>query len=429
MKLNFAFGLIVAIGSTVQAQNIMVHGKVSNASGQPVANALVELSKQGIKDTTGPDGAYSLTKPGVAIGSVQAAFTEGIRLDQGVLEFTLSQTAQVTVEVFDVKGYLQKKDLLPEAQPGVYQFNIAAPRHYNGILIIRASIGRFVRTFRYLPMRNDVSAGSFTLASAGSASVRLEKTAAAIDTLNISAVGYMPLKIGLSAYDTTLNVTLVTDATTVYRPCPTNGDPCKLLPFGDSITIGDKSSDRGGYRPHLYKLFLAANQKATFTGSRSDGPTQVNGQPFPRMHDGHPGWVIGEGSKGISSLVPSPAFDGKPHIVLLHIGTNDLFGGGGDAMVTRLNTLVDKIVLAAPNALIVLAQVTPLVTRVEQQAAYNAKIPGVIQSHAAKGRHIIGVDMSKMPTNLLADGTHPNDKGYAYMADIWYAAIKDMLPK
>ncbi|MEO6095341.1 MAG: GDSL-type esterase/lipase family protein [Fibrobacteria bacterium] len=429
MKLNFAFGLIVAIGSSVQAQTVNVHGKVSNASGQPVANALVELANQKFKDTTGSDGSYSLTKPGVAIGPAQGAFTEGIRLDQGVLEFTLSQAAQVKVEVFDVKGELQNKDLLPKAQPGVYHLNITAPHNSNGLLIIRASIGRFVQTFRYFPMRKDVSEGTFTLARSGSTGGRLAKTAAAIDTLKISAVGFAPQKIALSVLDTTLNVSLVADATTVYKPCPTNGNPCKILPFGDSITMGDESTDRGGYRSRLYKLILAANQKVTFVGSRSDGPTQVSGQPFPRTHDGHPGWVIGEGSKGISSLLPSPALNAKPEIILLMIGTNDLFGGGTDAMATRLQTLVDKIVLNAPNSLIVLAQITPLPSRAAPLAAYNAKIPGIVQSNAAKGRHIIGVDMSKMPTNLLSDGTHPNDAGYAYVADIWYAAIKDLLPK
>jgi lysophospholipase L1-like esterase len=39
--------------------------------------------------------------------------------------------------------------------------------------------------------------------------------------------------------------------------------------------------------------------------------------------------------------------------------------------------------------------------------------------------------MSKLPvpSDLDSDGTHPNDQGYAYMAGIWYAAIKDLLPK
>lgn len=429
MKLNFAFGFILALGSTIQAQTVHVHGKVSDASGQAVANALVELAKQGIKDTTGPDGSYSLAGPGVPIGPAAAARRDGIRLDQGVLEFTLGEASEVKVELFDLKGGLRHEDILTQAQPGVYRLGIASPPHSDGLLIVRASIGRFTRTFRYLPMRKGLAGGSFTLAGAGAPAGSLAKTAAAIDTLKISSVGFAPQKIALSSLDTTLNVTLAADATTVFKPCPTNGNACKILPFGDSITMGDESTDRGGYRTRLYKLILAANQKATFVGSRSDGPTQVSGQPFPRTHDGHPGWVIEGGSRGISSLIPSPALDAKPEIVLLMIGTNDFFGGAVDAMATRLEALVDKVALNAPNALIVLAQLTPLPSHAAQLAAYNAKIPGIVQRHAAKGQHIIGVDMSKMPTNLLSDGTHPKDAGYEYMAGIWYAAIKDLLPK
>lgn len=222
--------------------------------------------------------------------------------------------------------------------------------------------------------------------------------------------------------------------TGAYNPCPTDGSPCKVLPFGDSITRGAKSSDDAGYRSALFKLIVAAKQKVTFTGSLSNGPTQVSGQSFPRMHEGRPGWTIDPGYNmisssygGISSLVPSPALNGNPNIILLMIGTNDLFARDTANMATRLEVLLDKIATSAPNALIVLAQLTPLGRNDPNLTAYNAKIPGIIQSHAAKGQHIIGVDMSKLPTSNLSDGTHPNDQGYAYMATIWYAAIKDLL--
>lgn len=237
--------------------------------------------------------------------------------------------------------------------------------------------------------------------------------------------------------------------TVVYAPCPTNGTPCKILPFGDSITEGVKSSDGAGYRSQLFKLIVAAKQKVTFTGSLTNGPTQVSGQTFPRMHEGHAGWTIDPGYSefsgygGISSLVPSPALNGGPHIVLLHIGANDLFPTkDGAGMATRLDALVEKIAQNAPNALIVLAHITPVGstnnghTQADVAAAnaaqmtYNSKIPTIIQSHAARGQHVIGADMSKMPlTDLTTASVHPNDQGYAYMASIWYAAIKDLLPK
>lgn len=221
-----------------------------------------------------------------------------------------------------------------------------------------------------------------------------------------------------------------------YNPCPTNGDPCKILPLGDSITHGFASTDDGGYRSQLFKLIVAVNQKVTFTGSLANGPTQVSGQNFPRMHEGHDGWTIDPGfssfgAGGISSLVPNPALDGKPHIVLLHIGTNDTGAMDTANMSTRLEALLDKIAQASPSSLIVLAQITPLGYTSTALTAYNAKIPGIVQSHAAKGQHIVGVDMSKMPVpaDIASDNIHPNDQGYAYMANIWYAAIKNLLPQ
>lgn len=234
-----------------------------------------------------------------------------------------------------------------------------------------------------------------------------------------------------------------------YKPCPTTGEACKILPFGDSITEGVKSSDNAGYRSQLFKLIVAAKQKVSFTGSLSGGPTQVSGQTFPRMHEGHAGWTIDPGLSefsgygGISSLVPSPALNGGPHIVLLHIGANELFPTkDGAGMALRLDALVDKIAANVPSALIVLAQITPVGstnnghTQAQVDAAnaaqmlYNSKIPALIEAHVAKGQHIIGVDMSKMPlSGLTTSSVHPNDQGYAYMAGIWYAAINGLLPK
>ena len=214
--------------------------------------------------------------------------------------------------------------------------------------------------------------------------------------------------------------------TSPFAPCPTSGSPCKILPLGDSITRGVKSSDDGGYRSQLFKLIASAKQKVTFTGSLTNGPTQVSGQPFPRMHEGHSGWTISQ----LSPLIPSPALEGKPNIILLHIGTNDIGSRDPVGMATRLEALLDKIAQNSPDALIVVAQITTAFTDNDIRNAYNAKIPGIVQSHAAKGQHIIGVDMNKIPmADLSSDGVHPNDQGYAYMAGIWYAAIKDLLPQ
>ncbi|MEO6095508.1 MAG: alpha/beta hydrolase-fold protein [Fibrobacteria bacterium] len=213
MKTIFAFGLVVAVGSTVIAQTVNVRGKVSNAAGMPVANAVLELAQQGAKDTTGSDGMYSITKTGSPIRLDAAMPTEYIRLDKGVLELTVSKPSLVKVEVFDVNGNIQKKESLPKAQPGVYHLKIAAPLHSNGMLIVQASIGPLVRTFRYFPSQKDIAEGNFSVASPRSAGGTLAKIAAAVDTLEVSGEGYAMKKIVLDSYDTTLNITLDTVST------------------------------------------------------------------------------------------------------------------------------------------------------------------------------------------------------------------------
>lgn len=227
-----------------------------------------------------------------------------------------------------------------------------------------------------------------------------------------------------------------------FNPCA-GSNPCKILPLGDSITHGYASSDDAGYRSQLYKLILAASQKVTFTGSLTNGPTQVSNQTFPRNHEGHDGWGISEvtpysgNNAGIATLIPSPAFStssgGIPNIILLHIGTNDSGSFPATQMESDLKGLLDKITAAAPNALVVVAQIIPLGYGTNDVIkAYNQAIPGIVQSQVAAGKHMIVVDMfTGFTTSTLIgpDSVHPNDSGYQFMANRWYAAIQALLPK
>lgn len=218
-----------------------------------------------------------------------------------------------------------------------------------------------------------------------------------------------------------------------YNPC---GNPCKILPFGDSITHGLQSSDSGGYRSQLFKLVVAAGKKVTFLGSQSDGPANVSGVMFPKNHEGHDGYTVDSGfskygTPGISSLIPSPAFSTVPDIVLLMIGTNDITSTSSPGSTsTRLDGLLGKIVGVAPNALIVVAKITPVSYSSTDLTNYNAKIPDIVAARVAQGQHLALVDMSTMPkSGLASDGVHPNDQGYTFMANAWFTAIQNLLPQ
>jgi hypothetical protein len=207
-----------------------------------------------------------------------------------------------------------------------------------------------------------------------------------------------------------------------FEPCPATG-ACRILPLGDSITDG--LTVQGGYRIELFHLALQASKTITYVGGSMNGPTMVDGMPFPRSHEGHSGWTIAQ----IDGIVPTPALGAmvNPHIILLHIGTNDM-GGGGAGAPDRLGTLIDQILTAAPNSLLVVSNIIPLPNAVNAVMTYNAAVPGVVNTRKNAGKHILFVDQfTGFPNSELQDGVHPNTTGYARMARAWFGGISTYL--
>jgi len=208
---------------------------------------------------------------------------------------------------------------------------------------------------------------------------------------------------------------------TGFDPCPAKGEPCKILPLGDSITDGIGFS--GGYRVELFRKALTDMKTITFVGGSMNGPAKVDNVTFPKSHEGHSGWTISQ----IDGIVPAPALDPTPDIVLLHIGTNDMRGGVNGA-ADRLGALIDQIITDLPDALLVVSNIIPYPSQSSQVTTYNMAVPGVVQMRITAGKHVLYVDQFKdFPNNQLGDGVHPNEAGYARMAGVWYTAIKDYL--
>jgi lysophospholipase L1-like esterase len=216
-----------------------------------------------------------------------------------------------------------------------------------------------------------------------------------------------------------------TDRPVEIEPCPTNGGPCRILPLGDSITDGYNVP--GGYRMKLFSLANADDHLVTFVGAETNGPDEVDGAQFPKNHEGHPGWKVAQ----LLDRIPAPAFDVTPHIVLLMAGTNDVISGDNltEASV-QLGNVIDQVVMAAPQALVVVARITPLAGDNNARVmAYNDLLPGVVQAKADAGKPVILVDQfTGFPMEEIADRVHPNQAGYDRMGGVWYAAIENLLP-
>lgn len=229
------------------------------------------------------------------------------------------------------------------------------------------------------------------------------------------------------------------DVTTPYQPCPSPPEPCKIMPSGDSITVGAQSTDTGGYRVPLFQITLDRKQNITFVGPSGAGPATVDGVAFPDAHDGHSGYIIDtiDTRKGLLPLMEQNLTKFTPHIVLLMIGTNDVNSQLELATApARLAALMDIVTSTSPATLLAVAQLIPTRTdslNVDVQA-FNAAIPTLVAERARAGKHVLLVDMyhpftadPNYRTALLFDGLHPNDAGYALMARTWYGSIGGFL--
>jgi lysophospholipase L1-like esterase len=227
-------------------------------------------------------------------------------------------------------------------------------------------------------------------------------------------------------------------------PCPSD-EPCRILPFGDSITAGWNSKLGGGYREGLFRLLRAAHESATFVGTQLSGPDELDGVAFPRDNEGHAGWSIAnapdKNRSGVTEIVATTFPQSKPHVVLLHIGTNDIISTiDFPHMNDRLETLVDHIEQSAPKALVVVAQIIPVGGQApfddagnQQVKRYNAGIRAMVERRRARGEPILTVDAwtafasRKDYPSLAGDGWHPSDAGYDVMAKVWHDAIAPYL--
>lgn len=215
-----------------------------------------------------------------------------------------------------------------------------------------------------------------------------------------------------------------------YLPCPTDGNACEILPYGDSITQGFPFAAQGGYRAPLLRLALADKKKITFIGRLFDGLDQVDNVAFPKNHEGHFAMPIEwlTDNNNVPNDVIQPA-----HIILLHAGTNNRSDQAADA-AKKLELLIDKIIAAAPNALLLVSTIIPCGDNGQEDAfvrAFDQLIPAIVQKRAEAGKHIQLVDQytSFVPATMFTppEKYHPNLVGYAHMADVWYASMKSVL--
>jgi lysophospholipase L1-like esterase len=199
--------------------------------------------------------------------------------------------------------------------------------------------------------------------------------------------------------------------------------PVRIMPLGDSITAGP-----GCWRALLWDhLQRTGFNNIDFVGTQPGGGCSV---PFDGDSEGHGGFA----ATGIADQNQLPAWLAAttPDIVLMHLGTNDMWGGtiSTSTILAAYSKLVDQMRASNPAMKILVAQLIPMepsgcVPCPTGVVALNNAIPGWAAGKTTAQSPITVVDQwtGFSAASDTGDGVHPNDAGFQKMADRWYPAL------
>ena len=197
----------------------------------------------------------------------------------------------------------------------------------------------------------------------------------------------------------------------------------RIMPLGDSITQGD--SDHNTYRRPLWKSLRAEGYNVDFVGSlRVNHRGPPPNDDFDHDHEGHWGWRVDE----ILGDIHRWAEEYQPDVVLVHLGSNDVFQRQSlDSTLDELGELIDAVREAQPQATLLLAQILPTDssaanTRIRN---LNARIPELAAAKSTATSRVLVVDhfTGFDPASQTYDGVHPNADGDIHLSDRWLESL------
>lgn len=220
---------------------------------------------------------------------------------------------------------------------------------------------------------------------------------------------------GTWVLQSTLSIATVANASVALF----QGGTPKIMLMGDSVTFGGSAgvSTDTGFRTDLYRLLRAKRQNFQFIGTMQDGRSGffVLGDWH---HEGHTGFRIEQ-----LDVTTYFASAGKPDVLMLMIGTNNISNGqSGATCLGFLGTLLDTIKAQAPLAKVFVSSIPPWVSpaasfaaKEVEREAYNA---GIAALCTARGSNFMFHDACGALTgaHIQNDGIHPNRAGYGMIA-------------
>ncbi|MBI2963070.1 MAG: cellulose-binding protein [Deltaproteobacteria bacterium] len=200
--------------------------------------------------------------------------------------------------------------------------------------------------------------------------------------------------------------------------------PLRIMPLGDSITEGAAGS--ASYRYWLAKDLAKAGVDFDFVGSahgvRGGAPRFGD---FDADHEGHWGWTTGQ----VLSRIGDWAAAGRPDVVLVHLGTNDVVGAPA-AIPANLASIIDRLRAVNPHVVVLVARLIPISgVAGATLRAVNESIERMARGKSAPGSPVVVVpqDEGFDAATDTDDGIHPDESGERKMAARWFAALAPFL--
>lgn len=204
--------------------------------------------------------------------------------------------------------------------------------------------------------------------------------------------------------------------------------PVRIMPLGDSITGGP-----GCWRAVLWdSLQSAGYTNIHFVGTQQGGGCQQT--YYDINEEGHGGFSA-EGIANQNQL-PSWLSATSPDIVIMHLGTNDVFANPAtSAILAAYSTLVSQMRANNPNMRILVAQIIPMNPNngcsycAQDVINLNAAIPAWAASLTTAQSPVVVVDQwtGFDDATDTVDGIHPNSSGDQKIAARWFPALTAQL--
>ncbi len=208
--------------------------------------------------------------------------------------------------------------------------------------------------------------------------------------------------------------------------CGRESGPLTIMPLGDSITESEQGQN--SFRRPLWQLLSSAGCEVDFVGSRrgvslgfrnSNQVTPPNSD-FDLDHEGRWDYRVDE----INSIISSSIETFRPSIILIHLGTNDVFQGQSvSSTVLEIENLIDTVRAIKADTAFVVSRVIPSSRNTDKIASLNNEISEISLKNTSLSPVVVVNQAAGYFVSDNYDGIHPGNSGEQKIAKTYFSAI------